>query len=175
MGNPVGDQCLSTTGSIIVAERNQWEKRYTTVNKWIYTLEGGRGPTRSTCMWPNRCGGFLKVSNEALVCVWIFPAWHAIHSLAQTPTCFCSVVQIKFKEISFLVKCMDGCERLWTKSNTFHLQLLGTVGLTWPVDKLHSNVAPWSPKAISFSWKCFTGFALGWTSVSPCWAEAMVV
>ena len=78
----------------------QWEKQSTTVNKWVYTLEGGRGPTRSTCMWPNRCEGFLKVSNEALVCVWIFPAWHAMHSLARTPTCFCSLVQINFEGLA---------------------------------------------------------------------------
>ena len=24
------------------------------------------------------------------MCVWIFAVWHAMHSLAQTPTCFCS-------------------------------------------------------------------------------------
>ena len=48
------------------------------VNKWVKpSLEGGKGPTKSTWMWLKRFGGTWIESTGVCTCQWIFALAHS--------------------------------------------------------------------------------------------------
>ena len=64
----------------------------------------------------------------------------------QIPICFCRPFHTNLVAMSFFVVRMEGCDRPWIKSKTWHLQLAGTIGLAWPVDISHRSVTPLGSK-----------------------------
>ena len=71
--------------------------------------------------------------------------------LAHIPICFYKLFHMNLLAINFRVVCMEGCARPWIESNTWHLQLAGTIGCAFPVDVPHNSVTSSVPKETSFT------------------------
>ena len=149
------------------------EKRSTIVRRWVNPLEGGRGPTRSTCMWSKRRFGMSNCSSGALMCVWILELWQGMHARTQFPTCFLSPFLTNLELMNFLVIRIEWRDRRCIRSKTWCHYETGTTSLVCPVDVSQRSVTRCSPKGMS----CYTNtegvVRYDCTSWSTVWETAM--
>ena len=82
----------------------------------MYPWNGGRGPTRSTWTWSDRCWGDGEFRG-AMTWPCTLAHWQSRQVLAQVLTCLDRRCQTNL-EISFTVVLAPGLERQWTVSNT---------------------------------------------------------
>ena len=87
-------------------------KRSTMVNKYVNTLEGGSGPTKSTWIWSNLRVVGSKFCSGATVCLPIFAFWEDMHSLVHLPTSIAKTCHTKLAVNSFFDALLPGWDEL---------------------------------------------------------------
>ena len=103
-------------------------ERSTTVRRYLWSSEGGRGPTTSTWMCEKRRSGVLKVPTPDSVCLLTLAAWQARHERDQDLESLASPCHTNFWRRSFVVTRADGCEIPWMVSKTCRRRDGGTQG-----------------------------------------------
>ena len=101
----------SVDASTIGIASGQRVDRSTIVKRYLKDCEGGRGPTMSTCMCPNRRLGWGKEPIPDSVCRCTFDLWHARHALVQFLASLEMESQMNFSFINFAVERLEGWAR----------------------------------------------------------------
>ena len=87
------------------------------------------------------------------MCVYTLEVWHAMHCLAQVPTCFCRLFHTYFVAACFLVVRTEGWAKPWITSKILRLHVTGTIGQAWPVEVSQRMVTHRGPMGISSSFR----------------------
>ena len=143
------------------------------VSKYVLPFDTGRGPTISTCTWSNLASGIVKVPRGVIVCHCTSVFWHWMHNCVQR-----RISLLIFGHTSWVVSSLcdartPGWAREWRKSNTCHLNSLGTYGRGTPVDTMQIMVAFVAGIGIACTlWDVLSNWV---SSESICCSASMVV
>ena len=114
--------------------------RSTTVRRYFIPSHSGNGPTRSTCIWPNRRVAAGNTVTGALMCLPIFDLWQRSQVRHHARTSERIPGQTKLEEICFRVGRVPEWLSPCRASKTALRNERGTSGRGRPIEVSHHNV-----------------------------------
>ena len=101
---------------------------YMIVNKYLFSLDVGRGPTMSTWMLVKRCDGVRNDFNGVFTCLSTLDCWQGKHSLDHCIASLLMLCPINLANSRRWVVFLPGWDKLCIKLNTFLFKLSGIIG-----------------------------------------------
>ena len=95
------------------------------VNKYLFSLHDGRGPTMSTWMLVKRCDGVRNDFNGVITCLSTLDFWQSKHSLDHSIASLLMLCHMNLANSRRRVVFLPGWDKLCIKLNTFLFNFLG--------------------------------------------------
>ena len=99
------------------------------VNKYLFSLDVGMGPTISTWMLVKRCDGVRNDFNGVFTCLSTLDCWQGKHSLDHCIASLLMLCHTNLANSRRRVVFLPGWDKLCIKLNTFLFKLSGIIGV----------------------------------------------